>query len=186
MVPPSIIRSSFLLSVSQVTGQSPDCASESGPWRACASSPSLWTEAGMFDCTDIGMTTALLNSDWWSIALQVASLHRSDSTGFCSFTSMLEAILMLFSSNFPENAEPGPGPGPEPLFMAWEWLTKLWTLQWLFLCFKYKNRAKAKHKQLKRKREQEEPKIDYFRKMKKQRSLHQHLQVKPKDKPTRI
>lgn len=137
IVPPSIISSSFLLSVSLVMGQSADCASETGPWRGCTSPPSLWTGADMFDCKDMGMTIALLNSDWWSIALQVASLLRSDSTGFCAFTSMVEVILMLFSSNFPENAEPG----PEPLFMAWGWPTKLWTRQWLFLCFKQKKRA---------------------------------------------
>lgn len=41
----------------------------------------------------------------------------------------------------------------------------------------------CKHKQLKRKKEQEDPKMDLvFGKMKKQKWLHQWLQVKPKDK----
>lgn len=126
IVPPSIMSSSCWFCALLVVAHCVDCESETDTWRGC----SLLVGPDKFTDWAIGREIPLLaTSGWCSRALLGTSLLGSDSTGFWVLVIMVGAIEMLFSSNFTGNTDPG------PFFMAWEWPPKLWTRQWLFLCF---------------------------------------------------
>ena len=76
-------------------------------------------------------------SNRWSKTLK-ASWFESASIGFWELAVTLGFILTLFPSNLPTNVAAGPRPGPGPFFIAWGCQRKLWTRQWLCLCFKTK------------------------------------------------